>query len=70
MLSAVKRSEDDTGLVLRLYEVDGKYAPVTVTGDLLPVPLDTVITPWSVDTWYLADGADSWKEVLFSEYDS
>ncbi len=69
LLSAIKRSEDGTGLVLRLYEADGKQTPVTVTGALLPTPLDTVITPWSVDTWYLADGASTWKKVLFTEYD-
>lgn len=69
ILSACKRSEDGTGLILRLYEVDGKETPVTVSGDLLPVPLTTVFTPYSVNTYYLADGADAWKEVLLTEYD-
>ena len=69
ILSACKRSEDGTGLILRLYEVDGRETPVTVSGDLLPVPLTTVFTPYSVNTYYLADGADAWKEVLLTEYD-
>ena len=69
MLSACKRSEDGTGLILRLYETDGVETGVTVSGDLLPVPLTTVFTPYSVNTYYLADGADVWKEVLLTEYD-
>lgn len=69
MLSACKRSEDGTGLVLRMYEVDGKHTPVTISGDMLPVPLNVTFTPWSMRTYYLADGADDWKEVLITEYD-
>ena len=69
ILSSVKRSEDNTGLIIRLYEVDGKETPVTVSGDLLPVALNTTFTPYSVNTYYLADGADEWKEVLLTEYD-
>ncbi|MBQ3928043.1 MAG: hypothetical protein II710_05340 [Clostridia bacterium] len=73
MLSAVKRSEDGTGLVVRLYETTGKAAAVTVSGDILPVPLTDTVTPWSVETWYLAnsltDGAAEWKKVLLTEYE-
>ena len=69
MLSALKRSEDGTGLVIRLYETTGKEANVTVSGDVLPVALRDTITPWSVKTYYLADGAAEWKEVLITEYD-
>ena len=70
MLSAIKRSEDGTGLVVRLYEIAGKEAAVTVTGDLLPVALSDTITPWSVETYYLADGAAEWKKVLLTEYEA
>jgi len=70
MLSAIKRSEDGTGLVVRLYEITGREASVTVTGDLLSVPLTDTITPWSVETYYLADGASEWKKVLLTEYDA
>ena len=69
MLSACKRSEDGTGLVLRLYETDGVETPVTISGDLLPVSLDVTFTPYSMRTYYLADGAAAWKEVLITEYD-
>ena len=69
MLSACKRSEDGTGLILRLYETDGVETGVTVSGDLLPVPLEAVFTPFSVNTYYLRDGAAEWKEVLLTEYD-
>ncbi len=69
ILSSIKRSEDNTGLIIRLYEVDGKETPVTVSGDLLPVDLNTTFTPYSVNTYYLADGASEWKEVLLTEYD-
>ena len=69
MLSAFKYSEDGNGLVIRLYETDGKETPVTVSGDLLPVPLNVTFTPYSVNTYCLEDGADEWKEVLLTEYD-
>ena len=69
MLSAVKRSEDGTGLVVRLYETTGKAAPVTISGDVLPVPLTDTVTPWSVETYYLADSASEWKKVLLTEYE-
>ena len=69
ILSACKRSEDGTGLILRLYEVDGKTCDVTVSGDMLPVALKATFTPYSANTYYLADGAAEWKEVLLTEYD-
>ncbi len=69
MLSALKRSEDGTGWVIRLYEINGCPADVTVSGDVLPVALKDTITPWSVKTYYLADGTAEWKEVLLTEYE-
>ncbi|MBQ8898618.1 MAG: alpha-mannosidase [Clostridia bacterium] len=69
MLSALKRSEDGSGLIIRLYETDGVNTPVTVSGKLLRVPLNTEFTPWSVRTFMLADGAEEWKEVLLTEFD-
>ena len=69
MLSALKRSEDGTGLIVRLYEIAGKTADVTVSGDVLPVAIKDTITPWSVETYYLADGAAEWKKVLLTEYE-
>lgn len=69
MLSACKRSEDNTGLILRLYETDGRETDVTVSGDMLPVPLRVTFSPWSMRTYYLADQVEDWKEVLLTEYD-
>lgn len=69
MLSALKRSEDGKGLVIRLYETAGRSADVTVSGDVLPTPLRTTLTPWSVDTYYLGDDTSEWKKVLLTEYE-
>ena len=69
MLSAIKRSEDGTGLIVRLYETTGRETAVIVSGDLLPVSLTDTITPWSVETYYLADGAAEWKKVLLTEFE-
>ena len=70
MLSAVKRSEDGRGTVVRLYEIDGREADVTVFGAVLPVEIKDKITPWSVETYYLEDGAAEWKKVLLTEFDA
>lgn len=69
MLSALKYSEDGTGLIIRVYEIEGRENEFIVSGDVLPVPLKAKITPWSVQTYYLAEGAAEWKEVLLTEYD-
>ena len=69
LLSAIKRSEDNTGLIVRVYEITGKAVDFTVSGDVIPVALTSKITPWSVQTYYLADGASEWKEVLLTEFD-
>ena len=69
IVSAIKRSEDGKGLVLRIYETAGKDTDVVVSGDLLSAPLEVHITPYSVDTYYLEDGKNQWKNVLMTEYD-
>ncbi len=69
MLSACKKSEDGTGIILRLYETDGKETPVTISGDLIKTPLEVTFSPWSMRTYYLADNSEEWKEVLITEYD-
>ena len=69
-VSAVKRSEDGSGLVLRLYETDGLKTPVTVSGALVRRPLTATLSPWSVRTFMLSDGAQEWKEVLLTEFDT
>ena len=69
MLSALKYSEDGTGRIIRVYEIEGKESDFTVSGDVLPAVLRAKITPWSVQTYYLAEGSGEWKEVLLTEYD-
>ncbi len=68
MVSAVKRSEDGTGFVLRLYEVEGKETTFTADGKLIPCPLVTRIAPNSVQSWFCKDGTDRWESLLFTEY--
>ena len=68
-VSAIKRSEDGTGLVVRLYETEGKATDVTLQGALLPAPLTTKMSPWSISTYLLTDGENEWKEVLLTEFD-
>ena len=69
ILSAWKRSEDGTGMILRAYETDGVETTVTVEGAVLPVPLTAVFAPYSIQTYYLKDGAQEWKEVMLTEFD-
>ena len=68
-LSAVKRREDNRGTVIRLYETDGKKTAVTVSGAVLPAPLETVLMPYSVETFTLPDGEQTWKKCLMTELD-
>ena len=69
IVTAFKRSEDGCGTVLRAYETEGKETAATFTGAALPAPLTAVWKPWSVQTYYLADGEARWKEVLLTEFD-
>lgn len=68
MLSAIKRSEDGFGTVIRLYETDGKNTEVTVSGAVMPATLKVNFTPYSVKTFYIKDNETEWQEVLFTEY--
>lgn len=69
MLSALKYSEDGRGMVVRVHEIAGQEKEFTVSGDVLPIALKAKITPWSVQTYYLENGASEWKEVLLTEYE-
>jgi alpha-mannosidase len=68
VVSAIKRSEDNTGLIIRVYETDGKETKFTASGELLGTTLSDTITPWAVNTYYLKDGATAFEKVLFTEY--
>ncbi len=67
MLSACKMSEEGEGLVLRLYETEGRDTDFTVTGELLDVPLCAHIGANAVETYLLRSGADRWERVLLTE---
>ncbi len=67
IVSAIKRSEDGKGLILRAYETDGTETEATLSGALLPSPLKAIFKPYSVDTYFLADGTAEWKYVLMTE---
>ncbi len=69
VVSAFKRSEDGTGLVLRAYETTGKTVTASFSGEALRVPLKAEFTPHSVKTFMLKDGENEWKEVLLTEFD-
>lgn len=66
-ISAIKRSEDGTGTVIRIYETDGRETDVTISGALMHKPLKVRVKPYSIDTYMLCDGADEWKEILITE---
>jgi len=68
MLSAIKRSEDGTGTILRLYETDGREVTFHAEGCCLPAPLQAHINPWELQTWYCPDGSDRWQKVALTEY--
>lgn len=70
IVSAVKRSEDGTGTILRVYETNGIATKFTATGQILPCALNAQIEANSVQTWFCADGTSNWKQVLFTEYSS
>ena len=69
IISAIKRSEDGKGTVVRVYETDGKDVEFTASGTLLKRPLTAKITKYSVDTYYLPDDGSAWRKVLLTEYD-
>lgn len=69
IVTAFKRSEDGKGTILRAYETEGKETTATLSGFALPAPLTALWKPFSIQTYYLADGESQWKEVLLTEFD-
>ena len=69
IVSAWKRSEDGSGMILRAYETDGVQTEASFSGMVLPVPLTAVFTPYSIQTYFLRDGAQEWTEVMLTEFD-
>lgn len=69
IVTALKRAEDNGGLVIRITETVGRDTAVTVSGKAIREPLNTMITKWSTDTYMLRDGETEWKKVLLTEFD-
>lgn len=69
MLTAVKRSEDGDGMIVRLCETAGLETEFTVSGELLAKPIKDRLTPWTVKTYRLDSTAEDWREVLLTEYE-
>ena len=69
IVGAWKQAEDGNGMILRVYETDGIETPVTIEGKLLEIPLNATIKPFSIQTYYLKNGASDWKEVMLTEFD-
>ena len=70
IVSAIKRSEDGNGTILRVYETNGITTDFTASGHALPCTLSAQIEANSVQTWYCADDTSNWNQVLFTEYSS
>lgn len=68
ILSALKFSEDGSRLILCMHETDGKECEFRAACDVLPAPLQAQVTLWSVQTYYLKNGNDVWKEVLMTDF--
>ena len=69
IVSAFKRSEDGSGLVLRAYETSGRDTAVCFSGSLLRKELFCEFTPHSVKTFILPDDSENWHEVLITEFE-
>jgi alpha-mannosidase len=66
LVSALKKSEDGKGYILRVYECEG-----TATNTVIDIyglgKQEISFTPYEVKTLYIESGKD-WEEVLFMEY--
>lgn len=68
VISAWKQAENGNGIILRAYETNGMETEATISGTVLPVPLNAKFTPFSVQTYYLEKGNNQWTEVLLTEF--
>ena len=67
-VTALKRSEDGKGLIVRAYETDGKAVDATLSGALIPTPCHVTFAPYEIKTLYLPD-VGAWREVMITEWD-
>lgn len=69
VLTALKNSENGKGTICRITEFCGKDSTVSLSGAVLPAPLNVSIGKWATDTYYLEKGSNTWKKVLLTEFD-
>ncbi len=55
ILSVIKKAEDDNGIILRLYETDGKMTECTISLPLISLSIDTKFTPHEIKTLRITD---------------
>ena len=67
-VSALKRSENGAGWILRAYETEGTPQHACLSGALLPKSLEADFPAYAVKTFFLPDGGD-WREVLMTEFE-
>ncbi len=70
VVSALKVSEDQKGIVIRAYETDGVATDAELSGGILPAPLHATFGAYSINTYYYSYETNTWKEVLITEYNS
>lgn len=69
IVSAIKRSENGKGLILRAYETDGESVNAVFTGDILGTSVSLNFSPYEMKTVYIDDKTKQFKEVLLTELD-
>lgn len=69
IVSALKKSEDSNGLILRAYETDGKSTKAVFEGDILGATVSVDFSPYEIKTIYIDNKTKEWREVLLTEFD-
>ncbi len=67
VVSALKAAENGDGLVVRVYETDGRDTDFTVSGDAVGAPLQGRLPAFGVQTYYRKADQTVWQPVLFTE---
>jgi len=67
-LSALKPAEDNSGLVLRLYETAGKKTTANISLPLCGRQFSVTLTPFQMETYFIpADGTQEIRRILLTE---
>ena len=68
-MTAIKRSENGKGDVIRAVEVQGKETQTSIYGAMVRGEIHTTFSPYEIKTFLKEDDADEWREVLLSEFE-